>query len=405
MNRNVVAVGAPPTFRHQVARALVVDPEIIEWMPTVSAAESALSEARFRPNVFVLSPSIKEPDAFGLADFVGRVSPSSAIVVVRDVAPNGLLPLAMRAGIRDVVDLSKGGEEFRDALRRAISWSENLRALSPPEMPGASTTQGKMVSMFSSKGGTGKTFLTANLAAALAEMTKEDVAILDLEFGVGDAFSYFGKEPARPLQDLVSIGDLHPSEQIKPLGTQLQPNLWGFGSAPDPSNLPVSGEAIGKVARTLRSSFRYLLVDGTAEYSDHALTALDLSDDICLLTGLDVVGVRHLSLALQTMLSLGFSRDRFSVVLNRADSKVGLTPVDVERVTKIKVDAMLPSSRLVPTSLNRGRPVVVDEPQSEIAKAITRLALKFAPEAAPASTRKGFRRSRKVTGVQDQGRD
>ena len=72
MDRTVVAVGAPPTFRHQVARALAADPESIEWMPSVSAAESALTEARSRPNVLVLSPAIKEPDAFGLAEFVGR---------------------------------------------------------------------------------------------------------------------------------------------------------------------------------------------------------------------------------------------------------------------------------------------------------------------------------------------
>ena len=75
--------------------------------------------------------------------------------------------------------------------------------------------------------------------------------------------------------------------------------------------------------------------------------------------GHDVVGVRHLSLALQTFLSLGFPRERFRVVLNRADSKVGLSPLDVERVMKVKVDTQIPSSRLVPVSLNRGEPVVV----------------------------------------------
>jgi pilus assembly protein CpaE len=405
--RKVVAVGAPPTFRHQVARALAVDPESIDWMPSVSAAEAALGDTRIRPNVFALSPNIKEPDAFGLAEFVGRSSPSSAIVIVRDLTPNGLIPRAMRAGIRDVVDLSQGGDEFREALQRALAWSENLRALSPPEMPGKGTAKGTMVSVFSSKGGTGKTFLTANLGAALAEMTKEQVGLLDLEFGVGDVFSYFGKEPSRPLQDLLSIGDLTRDDDPRALGTSLLANLWGFGSAPDPSAAPVSGEAIGKVVRSLRSSFDYLLVDGTAEYSDPVLATFDLSDEICLITGLDVVSVRHLSLALQTLLSLGFSRDRFRIVLNRADSKVGLSPQDVERVTKIQVDAMLPSSRLVPISLNRGRPVVVEEPRSDIAKAIDTLAARFVPDSTPASEpkRASYLRRKKTTAPDQPGRD
>jgi pilus assembly protein CpaE len=394
--RRVIAVGPPPTFRHQVARALAADPESIDWMPTVSAAESALVEGRSRPNVLVLSPTIKEPDAFGLAEFVGRASPSSAIVMVRDAAGNGLLPRAMRAGIRDVVDLARGGEEFRDALQRALTWSENLRALNAPEMPGVKKTKGKMVSVFSSKGGTGKTFLTVNLAAALAELTKRDVAFLDLEFGVGDTFSYFGKEATRPLQDLVAIGDLEGRAEVKALGTQLAENLWGFGSAPDPSAAPLSGEVIGKVARSLRSAFDFLVVDGTAEYTDPVLAALDLSDEICLITGLDVVGVRHLLLVLQTLLSLGYARERFRIVLNRANSKVGLSPEDVERVTKIKIDAMVPSSRLVPVSLNQGKPIVLAQPQSEVAVAVRKLAQKFAPDVASTNgQKKGLRLRRK----------
>ena len=77
------------------------------------------------------------------------------------------------------------------------------------------------------------------------------------------------------------------------------------------------------------------------------------------------------------MLTIGLPRERFRVVLNRADSKVGLDASDVERVMKIQVDAMIPSSRLVPTSLNKGRPVVLDEPSSEVAVAVRQLAAKF----------------------------
>jgi pilus assembly protein CpaE len=103
----------------------------------------------------------------------------------------------------------------------------------------------------------------------------------------------------------------------------------------------------------------------------------DLSDQICLVTSLDVVGVKHLSKALDTLLAIGLPRDRFRVVLNRADSKVGLDASDVERVMKIQVDAMIPSSRLVPTSLNKGKPVVLDEPNSEVSAAIKQLAHRF----------------------------
>ncbi|MGH2637254.1 MAG: AAA family ATPase, partial [Actinomycetota bacterium] len=111
--------------------------------------------------------------------------------------------------------------------------------------------------------------------------------------------------------------------------------------------------------------------------TDLALACFDLSDAICLVTGLDVVGVKHLSKALETLLTIGLPRDRFRIVLNRADSKVGLDAGDVERVMKIEVDTMIPSSRLVPTSLNKGRPVYLEEPNSEVSVSIRRLAQRF----------------------------
>jgi len=150
------------------------------------------------------------------------------------------------------------------------------------------------------------------------------------------------------------------------------------------SSTPPAGEAVGKFLRAIRSEFDYVVVDASVDYSDSALVCFDLSDMICLVTGLDVVGVKHLSKALDTLLTIGLPRERFRVVLNRADSKVGLDASDVERVMKIQVDAMIPSSRLVPTSLNKGRPVVLDEPSSEVAQSIRQLAVRFSGADNPA---------------------
>ena len=120
-------------------------------------------------DVLVLSPEVKEPDALGLAEFVGRQAPGTAIVLVRDHTWNGLLPAAMRAGIRDVVDMTQGTEELRDAVERAIVWASNLRSVGVSMSTGHQSQRGRIISVFSSKGGAGKTFLTTNLAAAIAE--------------------------------------------------------------------------------------------------------------------------------------------------------------------------------------------------------------------------------------------
>lgn len=393
----VYAVGTPQSFRQTLARALEVETDGIGWVQSATAAEEALINGDAPIDVLVLSPEVKEPDALGLAEFVGRSAPGTAIVMVRDHTWNGLLPAAMRAGIRDVVDLTQGSEELRDAVERAISWAQNLRSadmreqLSPNE-------RGRIISVFSSKGGTGKTFLTTNLASAIAEVTGQDTAVVDLDFDMGDVFTYFGTEPSSNIVDLMLLGEGGTRDEIRAQGRKLGDHLWGYGAPSDPTAETPAGEQIGKFLRAIRSAFTYVVVDASVDYSDSALVCFDLSDDICLITGLDVVGVKHLSKALDTLLAIGLPRTRFRVVLNRAGSKVGLDAADVERVMKIQVDAMLPSSVLVPMSLNKGRPVVLEEPSSDVAGAVRSLAERFVeatpagePEPLDANARKKFR--------------
>jgi pilus assembly protein CpaE len=283
----------------------------------------------------------------------------------------------MRAGIRDVVDMTQGSEELRDAVERAIGWASNLRSVSSISQDSPQSNKGRIISVFSSKGGSGKTFLTSNLAAAIAEITGEDTAVVDLDFDMGDVFTYFGREPTTGIQELMELGEGADRGRLREVGVQLGDNLWGFGAPPDPAAEAPAGEAIGKFLRAIRGEFSQVVVDASVDYSDSALVCFDLSEVICLVTGLDVVGVKHLSKGLDTLLSIGLPRDRFRVVLNRADSKVGLDASDVERVMKIQVDAMIPSSRLVPTSLNKGRPVVIDVPTSDVAVAVRQLANRF----------------------------
>jgi pilus assembly protein CpaE len=321
---SVVAVGTPQSFRQQIARALEVEMEEIGWAQSATVAEELLINAFTPIDVLVLSPEVKEPDALGLAEFVGRQSPGTAIVLVRDHTWNGLLPAAMRAGIRDVVDMTQGTEELRDAVERAVAWATNLRSMGGTATESSNNQRGRIISVFSSKGGSGKTFLTTNLAAAIADITGQDVAVVDLDTDMGDVFTYFGREPSARVDDMMGLGEGADHERIREIGVPFGEHLWGYGSP------------------------------------------------------LDVVGVKHLSKALDTLLTIGLPRERFRVVLNRADSKVGLDASDVERVMKITVDAMIPSSRLVPTALNKGRPVVLDEPNSDVSTAVRQLATRFA---------------------------
>ncbi len=380
MKQEFVAIGMPQTFRSTLARALDAKTEEIGWLQSVTAAEESLRENGQTANVLVLAPNVNDGDVVGLAEFVTRSSPTTAIVVVRNAPSNGSLPTLIRAGVRDVVDLSRGTEDLRDALERAQEWSAGVRSTNGNGKPHGEEGRGSVISIFSTKGGTGKTFLACNLAAALSSRANERTALLDLDLRLGDVFAYFGAEPKRSLRDLVALHGGPDTDSVSELGTPLAGGVVGFGSPPDPGAAPIGSEAMGTVLRALRSSFAYTVIDATTDFSDHVLSAFDLSDTICLVTGLDVIGVRHLSLGMQTLENLGVSREGFRVVLNRADSKVELAPSDIERVLRIKIDARIPSSALVPKSINRSRLLWLDQPRSTVAKSITGLADKILAE-------------------------
>jgi pilus assembly protein CpaE len=379
--RRVIAVGGSMTFPPEVARALGASPDAVSWLPSIASAQRAIADGQERFDVVVLAPSVTDDEAIALADFAARESPATAVLVVRDAPVDGAFPRLIRGGVRDVVDLTKGRNEFRDALRRALDRTAVMRGTANGNGHGPT---GTIISIFSTKGGTGKTFLACNLAAALADRSGSRVALVDLDHDLGDVFAYFRAEPSRTLLEVATIEEGADPEAIAGLGTPLVSGVVGFGSRPDPRAEPLRGAAVARILTALRGAFAFTIVDATSEYSDHVLAALDLSDVICLVSGLDAIGVRHMSIAMHTLQNLGVPRDRLRFVVNRADSKVDLTIEDIERLVGIRVDGRIPSSPLVAQSINRGRLLWLDQRRSDVAKGIQvfadRLRSAIAPE-------------------------
>jgi pilus assembly protein CpaE len=381
IDRRVVAVGGTNTFPPEVARALGASPDSVSWLPSVASAQWALTDGKEQFDVVVLAPSVSDEEAIALAEFAARVSPATAVLLVRDVPVDGAFPKLVRGGIRDVVDLTQGRNELKEALRRAIQWSSGMRGNHNGN--GAHGPTGVVVSVFSTKGGTGKTFLACNLAAALAEKSGSRIALVDLDHDLGDVFAYFRAEPKRTLQELIALEDGPEAEGIAELGTPLAKGVIGYGSRPDPQAEAMPGAAVARTLSTLKGAFPFTVVDATSEYSDHVLAALDLSDVVCLITGLDAIGVRHMTIAMTTLHRLGVPADRLRFVINRADSKVDLSIQDIERLVGIRVDGRIPSSPLVPVSINRGRLLWFEQRRSDVAKSIEALADQLRTSLAP----------------------
>ena len=371
----LLVVGMPLSHRDRVAEALGVEPERVRWLPSATAAEAFLADGRGSTFVLLLTPAIKRGDAVGMAEYVGRLDPATGIIFLGDRSDEKFLLAALRAGIREVVEPTAPVSELRQTLERVMDGSARIRSTRGTTLLEPGQGGGTIISLFSSKGGIGKTFIAANLAVALAAKSHVDTALFDLDLAMGDSLSYFGAEAPLDFDSFARLSERSDRVPMRRAGLQVGNHLWAFAAKPDsvPSN-SLPGEAVAKILRALQRNFAYVVVDTAPAYNERSLAALDLADVICLVNALDVVSVRHLSSAFNTLLSLGIAPARFLVVLNRADSKVRLSASDVEHVLRFQADALIPSSRLVPLSVNKGLPVYLDAPKSNVSTSIGALA-------------------------------
>lgn len=254
----------------------------------------------------------------------------------------------------------------------------------------ATPRRSKVIVVVSPKGGAGKTAVSSNLSVALAQRHPGRVVAVDLDVQFGDLGLALSLSPERTLAQLARSSQID-ATTLKLHLTPTTDGLFVLAGANDPVDADSIGHAhVSQVLPMLAENFDFVVVDTAAGLDELTLAALECATDLLLVSSLDVTSIRSLRNALDAFDHIGISAER-TLLLNRADSKVGLNPSDAEDVMGMKIACSIPSSREIPLSLNLGTPVVISEPKSAVAKQLQQLALLFAPSSAE-PTRKGWRR-------------
>ena len=300
------------------------------------------------------------------------------------------------------------GDPRRGARRRgrgrdpAAAADGEHRLRDPQGLPGrealgrrVASHMGKVATVFSPKGGIGKTVVSTNLAATFAKYHKERTLLLDLDLQFGDAAIMLGIEPEKTIYDLVVAPGELDSEKLAGYTT---PHPCGLDVLPAPIR-PEDAELVteGKLARLLevaRASYDMIIVDTSPFFHGPMLATLDRTDVLLLLCGLDIPTIKNVRLGLQTLELLSFPPERIRVILNRANTNVGLKRSEVEETLRTKVHVELPSDRAVPMAVNRGKPVALAEPGADFSKAIRDLADMIAARTAEGEGARARRRRR-----------
>ena len=340
-------------------------------LPGLDALRAHLDVNVFEDCV-VLGPSVDQQDVFALAEDMRLRRPSLGVVMVRRRIDTAVLTDALRSGVREVVQ-ERALSGLTTAVRRQREIAARLREqVENPEGGQSQVRGGRVVTVFSAKGGCGKTTLATNLAAALADSKKGSVALLDLDLAFGDVAIALQLFPSHTIADAVPIGEDLDGPALLSLLTSHRSGLQALVAPMEPSAADTIDTAlVVHIIDLLREEFDYVVIDTPPALDDNVLAAFDRSDVVALLATLDIPALKNLKLTLETLDLIGFSRDRLKIVLNRSDSKVGLALAEVEKTLKAPIVAQIPSSRDVPASTNRGVAIVSDEPKNPVSIAIS----------------------------------
>ncbi|HEV8461038.1 MAG TPA: P-loop NTPase [Gaiellaceae bacterium] len=304
-----------------------------------------------------------------------RHRPDRPVVVMSEGSPNGFLRQAFEAGADDVITLPQSPEQVAFTLQKVIARRKGLA------VPGKAAAP--LIAILGPKGGTGKTLIATNLSVALAQRDA-NVVLVDLDLQFGDIGLALGLSPERTMYDLMKAG---PPFDHEKLDRHLIRHSSGVKvliapTRPDQASA-VSIDFLRDIYASLRTMCDAVVVDTPPGFTPEVIATIDVSTDICMVGMLDSLSLKNTKLGLETLDLMGYDTDHVSLVLNRADSRVGITPDDVSTIVGRSPDVAVPSDREIPRSVNEGTPIVATRQQSGAAKAFRSLADRYAKTPAP----------------------
>lgn len=379
---HVVVISENTAFSSRLAGVLAADPEIrVDEAASIADARTLIAEQA--PHAVALGPSLDADQAIDFAEEVIAATGSTAVVLVAADLSTDLMRRAMRCGIADVLSTADTFNDVAQAVKSTLGGNGQARPkpAAPRKPAPAKVAKGRVISVFSTKGGVGKSTIASNLAVALASMYGKRVILLDLDLQFGDAGIILDLKPERTIYDAVQTFDRLDPEMLSGFLTTHKSGARVLLAPirPEEADVVTTSRA-GTIIDMLRELADIVIVDTAATFDDIMLTAIDHSDAVYAVATLDVTSVKNTRVSLQKLKQLGYDNSRVRLILNRADSKVLLDASEVEKTLQGRFAARIPSDRLVPRSVNRGEPIVFDSPKSGTARCLMALAESIANE-------------------------
>jgi pilus assembly protein CpaE len=362
--------------------------------------EEAVRKANeLQPNVVLMDINMPGMDGISATEQICSSQPGTVVIVISVQGEIEYLRKSMIAGAKDYLVKPFGADELVDCIQKTWEREQQRRIVEINQNPTAkfSTATGKVISVYSTKGGVGKTTIAVNMAAMLASERQKNTCLIDLDLQFGDTSVLLSLVPRRTISELINEATLdretllsyllnHPCG-LKVLPAPLRPELAEF----------VTGEHAGKIINLARQVFDYVIVDLPASFHETALTALDMSDKIVMVGAMDMPTLKNVKLGLEVMKRLEYPDDKIYLLVNKASYEHGIRFRDLEPAMGRSVDFYLAAEDgPIMTSVNRGIPFVLEQTNAKLADRISELLDEVTGEGAKTEQLGRFARRRRA---------
>ncbi|MDR7866087.1 MAG: response regulator [Sporomusaceae bacterium] len=360
--------------------------KLIEFHPEIAVigeaadAETAIARAKeLQPDIILMDINMPGMDGITATSRLAAEAPQASIVIMSVQGEKEYLRRAMNAGAKDYLTKPFSGDELLQTIRQVYATAQQRGKVVAFE---PKTEKGTVTTVFSAKGGVGKTTIAVNLAVALAARTKQRVCIVDADLQFGDVSLFLNILPKATVANLVAdIEDLD--------GKHLAGYLTRYNDYVDVLAAPLRPEQaelvtaahLTAILKVLRTVYQYIIVDTAPSFSEAMLATLDEADQVLVVSALDLPTIKNVKLCLEIMDSLAYSGEKIKLVLNRASGEGGMDVREVEESLRRSFAAVLPSDgKVVMASVNRGMPFVLTNGEAPVSQGVFNLARGIAAE-------------------------
>lgn len=380
----VMIVDDISTTREDIKRLLYFE-EDIKVVGEAGDGEEAIRLAQtLRPDVVLMDINMPGVDGIAASEAITSLLPETAVVIISIQGEPEYLRKAMAAGARDYLVKPFTSTDLAETIRRVARTQKQqvlqLKSPAPRAAPPPTAPAHRMLVVFSSKGGVGKTTVACNLAVSLAQETGEKVVLVDLNLQGGDVALMLNILPRGTIAELVQEED---RSEFSVVDSYLYPHLAGLKVLPAPLK-PEQGELVAvkdaeAILKLLKDNYTYVVVDTAPGFNDLNLSALEMADDILLIVTPDLPALKHAKTSLEVLERLTLARN-VKIILNKSTVESGLLLPEINKILEVTPVAILPhAEKMVLNSINRGHPFVLTQHRCALTQRLRELAQQFIP--------------------------